>query len=81
MNLPEFCEVGAVKPLAFDDEKKSEEDRTEPLDAGSSKKRKTTEPENLDDSFEYYEELKGILQMRKRRKQMLKKESKHFSRN
>ena len=39
MNLPEF------KPLAFDDEKKSEEDKTEPLDAGSSKKRKTTEPE------------------------------------
>ena len=58
MNLPEFREVGAVKPLAFDDEKKSEEDKTEPLDAGSSKKRKTTEPENLDDSFEYYEELK-----------------------
>lgn len=58
VNLPEFREVGAVKPLAFDDEKKSEEDKTEPLDAGSSKKRKTTEPENLDDSFEYYEELK-----------------------
>ena len=58
MNLTEFREVGAVKPLAFDDEKKSEEDKTEPIDPGSSKKRKTTEPENLDDSFEYYEELK-----------------------
>ena len=58
VNLPEFREVGAIKPLAFDDEKKSEEDKTEPLDVGSSKKRKTTEPENLDDSFEYYEELK-----------------------
>ena len=58
VNLPEFREVGAVKPLAFNDEKKSEENKTEPLDAGSSKERKTTEAENLDDSFEYYEELK-----------------------
>ena len=58
VNLPAFREVGAVKPLAFDDEKKSEEDKTGPLDAGSSKKRKTTESENLDDSFEYHEELK-----------------------
>ena len=78
VNLPEFREVGAIKPLAFDDEKKSEEDKTEPLDAGSSKKRKTTEPKNLDDSFEYYEELKRDFADAKKKKTDEKKGKQRF---